>query len=231
MNYLADEKVFTDDFVSGLPTEGVLAANCPGGYNGAVFESQITNDVTGMTAYLNSNYPAWKVCDGSEYSDLESPIWSTSGRYLPSLTDGRIIRGASAVGGSGGANEQTITNSTLPAHNHSYNYAVGNGGHNHSGYANNSNEIHDHACLYWNVAGNSLTIDRNIGVNRASQSSFPNLTLGNNRNAQLGHNHVTNSVNQNHSHNLSVNFGNTGGNSPLSVLPAYTNYFFTVRVK
>ena len=45
------------------------------------------------------------MCDGTEYYNVNSPIFDQAGRYLPNLTDDRFLMGSNIPGGVGGANQ------------------------------------------------------------------------------------------------------------------------------
>ena len=71
---------------------------------------------------LNDNVLSanWRICDGSQVTDTESPFRLGSG-HLPFLSDGRFLQGSN-IGAttdySGGFNEVTLSVSNLPAHAH-----------------------------------------------------------------------------------------------------------------
>jgi hypothetical protein len=67
------------------------------------------NTVSGVNAYLETIYGTgcWRVCDGSEVNDPESPIYNGTGRLLPTLTDERYLEGYLGAGYRGGANEHS----------------------------------------------------------------------------------------------------------------------------
>jgi hypothetical protein len=62
----------------------------------------------------------WKLCDGSELNDAESPIFNGEGRYLPNLTDDRFLMGdiAANMGAVGGDNASMAHTHTYPNHKH-----------------------------------------------------------------------------------------------------------------
>lgn len=225
VNFFVDEESFTDEWLGGLTMETVLIANCPGGFIGTSFQSAVVNSVAGMNDYLNNNHPSWQVCSGALYTNSKSSVYYTSNRYLPNLTDGRFVRGDTTVGGTGGSTNHTMSNNTMPSHNHGHNINDSDNNHGHSGY-NNSNEVHDHSDRWWNVGGNWLTINRR----NANVTTTTNYSLGSNETGSMKHTHDVNSTNTNHGHNINTSVGNTGGNSAFSILPAYTNYFYTTRV-
>jgi len=94
--------------------------------NGGSWTCIHTNTVAGLKTYLTDNgYTNFKVCDGLELNDVDSPIYNGAGRYLPDLTDSRFLRGSTTSGGvansSGSAtsaNESAHTH-TMQNHTHS----------------------------------------------------------------------------------------------------------------
>lgn len=112
--------VGTQQFIGNmLPPVGTILA-WAGGFmtdsaNGGFSITQAgANNISSINAALPEN---WRVCDGSELIDSESPIFNFSGRHLPNLTDERFISGSTSVGGSGGDNSMSHTH-TIPGHYH-----------------------------------------------------------------------------------------------------------------
>jgi len=91
-----------------------------------------TNTVAGINAIIGGS--GWRVCNGEALNLPGSPLYNGSGRYLPNLTDGRFLMGATAVGLVAGTNYSThthtltassftsggtsLTEANLPAHTH-----------------------------------------------------------------------------------------------------------------
>lgn len=89
------------------------------GSNGS-FTSVLGNSVNDINTWLaNNGYRGWRVCDGSELEDSESPIYGGAGRYLPNLLNSRFLSGDSSAGAVGGNNDATHTH-TINAHGHTY---------------------------------------------------------------------------------------------------------------
>jgi len=97
-----------------------------------------SNSIAAINDYVDPD--GFRVCDGSEYNNPNSPIFNGAGRHLPNLTDNRFIMGDTQVGGIGGNNVfshnhtiahthtvdianfncgyTTLTTTQIPAHNH-----------------------------------------------------------------------------------------------------------------
>jgi hypothetical protein len=74
---------------------------------------------TGNSANAVNNYlpSMWRVCNGAELNDPESPIFNEPGRFLPRLNDSRFLQGSTSVGGSGGDNSISHEH-TIASHTH-----------------------------------------------------------------------------------------------------------------
>ena len=83
---------------------------------GFVLSGPTANTVEAVNAYLPDT---WRVCDGTAPNDPDSPVFNSTDRYLPDLTDGRFIRGKKTSGTIGGQNSVVLTINQLPAHSHS----------------------------------------------------------------------------------------------------------------
>lgn len=68
-------------------------------------------DPTDATNTLPSN---WRVCDGTQLNDPESPIFRGATRFLPNLTDDRFLMGDTTFGGVA----DMVFTATLPSHAH-----------------------------------------------------------------------------------------------------------------
>jgi len=98
-----------------------------GGYftSGASFV--ITEAGGNNSSSVNSALPdKWRVCDGSSLNDSESPIFNSSGRYLPNLDDGRFIMGDSSVGWGGGNDSRSHQHGYTPSALGNHAHASGN---------------------------------------------------------------------------------------------------------
>ena len=89
----------------------------------------------GYTKVLDFEAGSFKLCDGSEFYDADSPIFNVAGRHLPNLTDERWLQGNTEVniGAVGGDNDviipggahvhatqgHVLTPDEAPIHNHS----------------------------------------------------------------------------------------------------------------
>jgi len=79
-------------FIGGYFTDGA---------NGG-FTDVIGNSASAVNTILNAT--GWYVCNGAALNLASSPIFYTSGRYLPNITDSRFIMGGTAAGVIGGSN-------------------------------------------------------------------------------------------------------------------------------
>ena len=77
---------------------------------GFVLSGPTANTVEAVNAYLPDT---WRVCDGTAPNDPDSPVFNSTDRYLPDLTDGRFIRGKKTSGTIGG---QSLV--VIKGHNH-----------------------------------------------------------------------------------------------------------------
>ncbi len=79
-----------------------------------------SDDVAGVNGYINA---WWRVCDGSELNDADSPIFNGATRYLPDLTDSRFLQGSTAIDNA----STSIGGNNAMAHTHGVttNVAVG----------------------------------------------------------------------------------------------------------
>jgi hypothetical protein len=74
---------------------------------------------------------AWKLCDGSQIVDAESPF---NGRYVPKLDDGRFLRGSASAGGAGGQAALNPSVAFAAVGNYTPGGSVGSHSHNMSGH-------------------------------------------------------------------------------------------------
>ena len=72
------------------------------------------NTIAAINDYVDID--GFRVCDGQEYNNSNSPIFNGAGRYLPNLTDNRFIMGDTQVGGVGGNN--SVSHNHTIAHTH-----------------------------------------------------------------------------------------------------------------
>lgn len=108
---------------SMVPVGTIVAFN--GGYYGdgsnGSHADVLGNTVAAVKSILPDN---WKVCDGSEIYDPESPIFNGSGRYIENLTDDRFLMGDTTAGSVGGSNTMAHTHNI--AHNHQWMHSESN---------------------------------------------------------------------------------------------------------
>ncbi len=120
-------------------------------YMTGYFMSNQNDSFTQVALSLPDN---WKMCDGSECLDEDSPIFNTAGRYLPNLTDDRFLMGASDCGTIGGQNHVILSEANLPAHIHEHSHTTPTHSHSVSISGTTGNEgSHTH---YY--SGNSTTV-------------------------------------------------------------------------
>ena len=138
-----------DDRSGHVAPIGSIVAYLPGYYTAAgnigfTLFGPGSNTVAGINAYIPDN---WRVCDGAAPNDAESPVFNSASRFLPDITDNRFIRGVSASGTTGGANNISLNIPQLPSHNHSILVAADNTPHNHTGSTGVSGAAHTHTGL------------------------------------------------------------------------------------
>jgi len=124
-----------------MPSESTVPCGCIIPWLGGYFTNDSNDDyqqvlgngntIDDINDYLQDT--GFRVCDGAEYNNAESPIFNGAGRHLPNLTDDRFIMGDSQCGGgrngSGGDTSQnTINHNHTFAHKHSVDIAQFNSG-------------------------------------------------------------------------------------------------------
>jgi hypothetical protein len=89
-----------------------------GGYFTDAANAGFTNVIGNSASVVNTllNATGWYVCNGAALNLAGSPIFNTSGRYLPNLTDSRFIMGSTAAGAIGGNNSSAHTHSVAHTH-------------------------------------------------------------------------------------------------------------------
>lgn len=104
------ERKSTELIFDYLPPVGTIVPWMPAAFGNGTNGSVSKLDSTEEANFLSDN---WKICDGSEINDPESPLFNGSGKYLPKLDDERfLIGGTNTVftsdtvdfGETGGAN-------------------------------------------------------------------------------------------------------------------------------
>jgi len=108
---------FNDKTTDDLPEGSNNFYGVPIGTIVALIDGYFTDGSNGgFTSVTISLGDRWKLCDGSELNDSESPIFNGSGRYLPNLTDNRFLMGSTSPGTAGGSSDDTkLTGITQPA--------------------------------------------------------------------------------------------------------------------
>jgi hypothetical protein len=114
--YNGSSFVFVGSIANPFPVGTILPWN-PGYYTngsnaGFTLVLGATNDAAGANGYLN--LLGWYVCNGATLINAESPIWNSSGRYLPNLTDDRFIMGDTAIAWGGGETSNSHVHSCDP---------------------------------------------------------------------------------------------------------------------
>jgi microcystin-dependent protein len=222
-------KELSDDWVSvgagggpeATPIGSIVAYN-PGYYTDSSNTGFATigpagNTVSEVNSFLPSN---WRVCDGSELTDIESPIFNVAGRHLPNLTNSLFLLGTTQSGDVGGNSTVVLEETNLPPHVHSINHthsATNTGGIS----ANHSHQL---------VSG-STTYPNNVNLANAG-ANFGYAVSGANATFQAA---GTTSGGA-HTHSVSVpgftgNSGSTGSSTPFDIIPPYLSTFYIIRVK
>lgn len=203
---------------------GSILAYLPG-YFSATFNNGFTSSFAANVTAINSRIGAmgYRVCDGSAYSNSESPSdFFPSGvtRYLPNLTDERFLMGSvsfnSTRNGGNFNNLKTLYIGEIPGHSHRYDhYHTGtvdpNGSHFHS--------INTTADGGWN----------NGRVNEADRSAKTGTA---NTNSAGSHQHTfTTGISTTYGGgNDSYYTANSGGNGAFDVRPQYMHVFYIMKV-
>lgn len=145
------------------PPVGTILPWFPGCYGPG--ESGEFHDLTDQIALADN----WRVCDGTEVDDPESPF---HGKKLPLLTNDNFLMGASQHGDSGGSNDGSHSHK-MKKHSHKFNLTAdyendddGHRGHNHhyDDYYRTPNfyRISDSGNNAWSVNGSSGQSTRRI---------------------------------------------------------------------
>jgi hypothetical protein len=217
--------------------------------NGGVSSCFITNNLTTIDSYLLKR--GFKICDGTEFYDNNSPIFNANGRFLPKITDDRFLMGSntnSAIPGIGYATQNimnfSFSNSTITTLNGSasFNKTILNTdqiGHYHS----NGNliarmeNISNSATTYFNVGSTtSWTANRRINLSSAEGAATSNRSQA--VSLQSGTNSTTDTIQWGTS-TISMNFLNpqfntTSLNNKIiswNNRPLYITAIYAMRVK
>jgi hypothetical protein len=109
-------KILSNYPIGGITAliSGYFTNNDNTGFTMPTDPSYITsNTINNVNLYLETK--GFRVCDGTSYYNIDSPIYNQLGRYLPYLTDNRFLMGSTVLGGSGGWN-------VLLNHSHNFNF-------------------------------------------------------------------------------------------------------------
>ena len=180
----------------------------------------------------------WKICDGSECYDEDSPIFNQAGRFLPNLTDSRFIIGSTTPGQVGGnsGNEVTLAVGNLPSHTHSIAHGhtdtiaiSGTGSHTHYGFYNMGPNyaatglLNNTSNPYAQTYGGYGHADNQYCIN--GHTSAPNCAIS----SATGHSHsISGGVNSIDATSYS---GSTGSGTAFSILPKYLSAQYIIRIK
>jgi len=174
-------------------------------------------DIAAANSYLSGF--GFRVCDGSEYYNVNSQVFNAAGRFLPNLTDDRFIQGSNIGGQSGGINsidnshshvvlDHVLTLDEIPSHSHTGTTSTG---------GNHQHHI-DNIILHWNPGNGEFA----EGSNMAQEFTGYTDIAGN-------HNHTftTDTIGSGAGHN----HGNTGlGGSLIDNRPQFLTCFYAIRV-
>lgn len=229
----------------GMVPPGSIIAWAGGYFNAAgdTYTDVLGNTVGNVNAYVTAY--GFKVCDGSTFTDVESPIFDIAGRYLPNLTDNRFLSGTNVIsevlnGSKGGASSFTITSSNLPTHTHGFGTlsAASNGtgldSHTHNTTITTGGQSATHAHTY-NTRQATVTTQSGSG---ASPIWYGADTGAGTTNASNDHTHTGSgtsggtSFSLAHTHGMSGATDNGGfANTSIDNRPNYLQVFYLMRVK
>lgn len=228
----------------GICPIGTVIAYCPGHFNSAnngpfvPYADIGTVNITNINNFFKEE--GWYVCDGSVPNSEFSPIWNTTGRHLPNLTDDRFIMGSSSAGPGGGSNDtidishthsvtanvsiddHSLTLSNLPAHTHTINHDHGTQTFStvetllpDETSADSKNSFTTSASDTAAVTFTNQTLDVEVNINSFASNS-----------GSVGDNvPVTHNVNSS-----PVTSSGMSGTSSIEVLPKYVQLFYLIRV-
>lgn len=227
-----------------------------GGYFTGANNTGVWTDVLGNTTAAVNSYIAssgFVVCDGTAPNDPASPIFNTSAKYAPNLTDSRFLQGSTASGGLGGQNSYQISTSNLP--NLSLSVSGTAAAASNSSTVNVASDIHQHGTLNTEarirIAVGGATIQERLNdpalsgswtttaTNTLTTTTVASSTAIGTASSLQGLNSTpTNLVTvagQNNlpSHTHSVTGTATGSftNNSIENRPIYFNAFFIIRIK
>ena len=221
----------------GLSPIGSIIAWAGGYYtNGANagFTSVLGNTVASVNTYLSGT--GWAVCDGTAPNDTGSPIWNTSSRFLPNLTDSRFLMGSTVSGSIGGQNSITIASGNLPTHTHDM--AHTHGAFTSGGMSANTTHTHGitdpgHTHTPASPASTFITNTGGAGI-IAGGGAFGQVSTTNNYGTNISIN-ASASIDHTHSTTVSAYAGSTGNggfaNTAIENRPLYLSTFYITRIK
>jgi len=183
-----------------------------------------SDTASGANAYLNPL--GWWVCDGSQVNVLGSPIFNTSGRFLPNLTDQRFLGGYTFGGDSGGSSSSAHTHQITPnvsvtsqpsfsldGHYHSFGTLIlstesSTHGHNAGGFSVNSGNAGNHAHNYsfTNESGNDGVSSFNVECGNHTGYFYDISSAIHNHSFNFGSN--SGDMSNSHTHNINGYVGN-----------------------
>lgn len=231
-----DEIVVEGEISAGnIVPVGTIVAYNPGYYTdssngGFTVIGPAGNTIAQINAYLPSN---WRVCDGSDLLDSESPIFGGSGRYLPNLSNDRFLMGAASAGNAGGTATVTLAIANLPSHNHSmaHTHSIS---HNHASFNTSTTGSHSHT-----FEGNAVsrggtgasTPNRTVAV--GDSYTFSNFTPSGSIKGAGAHTHAIDvpSFSGTSGGASSSTTGNSGSSSSFGILPTYLSTYYIMRIK
>ena len=229
---------------AGVPVGTIVAFS--GGYFTGANNTGTWTDVLGNTIATVNSYVAssgFVVCDGTAPNDPASPIFDTTAKYLPNLTDSRFLQGSTAAGTIGGSNSFTLSATNLPAFTistdssgaYSATTAAGDG-HGH-GFNLYTRSVHSASNYIRNqfVATDAYTATRGANITISSISTAESFGVpvagglgGNSFNVTV----ATTSNLASHAHSITTGPGNGGMNSTaVSNQPKYFSAFYIIRIK
>lgn len=169
----------------------------------------------------------WKICDGSLCLDSASLIFSSTGRYLPKLTDSRFIMGSTVIGsgitGGNTNNTYTILDANLPIHAHTM-------PHTHTFYSGalstSGNLSHSHQRLvYWVASGGFVPGAVYAGY------QLPDYPSGGAIPSMVHYHALTSPINSTYSGNSGDGDAAVLKSDPFSILPKYLLATYIMRIK
>jgi hypothetical protein len=198
---------------------GTIVSYLPG-----YFGNNSNGSYTGVALTLPDG---WVACNGTQYIDILSPIFSSTGRYLPKLDDSRFIQGnVTAVRGVAGGrtnNEYTLTVANLPQHSHTLDHT-----HIWSGSAENcANLAHSHTMTWFTADSGGAQLPGVVYAGSSAGTTYTSSSA-----TSLNHNHNITNTNGNSTYTgNSGNYPTNNTTQPFSILPKYISVTYIMKVK